>query len=269
VSGPLPARGAQLLAVARLEARRQLFSWRAPGLILLAALPVLALLGAGFLLPRVGAAVELPDMRRTLAGLYQTVFVHFVLFFGCLALFGPLVRSEVERKTLHFWLLVPLPRGWVLVGKYLTALVLAWALFLTSALLSVVVAYLPFGLHRLLATGVRELTGYGLMTLVGCVAYGAAFTALGTLLRRSALPVALFFFWELFHYLLPPVARQLSILHYLKELHPLPVAEGPFAILTDPAPAWVAVAELLVLAAALVGAAAWRLERMELDYGGR
>jgi len=45
------------------------------------------------------------------------------------------------------------------------------------------------------------------------------------------------------------------------------VPEGFLAVLGDPLPPWIAVPVPLLLAAALLALAGWKVRRMEVDYG--
>jgi hypothetical protein len=79
--------------------------------------------------------------------------------------------------------------------------------------------------------------------------------------------VALFFAWEWFEFLLPPVLKQLSVVHYLKALTPFPIADGPFALLAEPTAPWLAALQLLLYIAVAVGVAVLAVRRMEVSYG--
>jgi len=91
------------------------------------------------------------------------------------------------------------------------------------------------------------------------------FLALGFFFKSLAIPALVLFGWEWLHFLLPPFLKQLSIIHYLQSLCPVPVSEGPLAILSDALSPWVAIPGLLLLAAVLVGISMWRV-RMEISY---
>ena len=115
--------------------------------------------------------------------------------------------------------------------------------------------------------GLAQLAAYCGMSALGVVGYGSAFLLLGTLLRSPGYLVAVFFGWEWFEFLLPPLLKQLSVVHYIKVLTPVPIAEGPFALLAEPVPTWQAVLKVLVYAAVAVSVAAWSASRQDLNYG--
>jgi ABC-type transport system involved in multi-copper enzyme maturation permease subunit len=258
-----------LLGVMRLEWRRQLLTPRVLWPLALAALPV-ALTSA-----MAWVVMHFPDDARTSAGmtleygnLYHALIVRIVIFFGCLALFLNLVRGEVEERTMHYLLLTPVRRPLLVAGKYVAAAGSASLLFVSTTIVSFLVVHLPQGLgSAFTGAALRQLAAYCGMTVLGCLGYGGAFLLLGTLLRSPGPLVALFFAWEWFEFLLPPLLKQVSVVHYLKALTPVPIAEGPFALLADPTPVPVAVLQVLVYAAVVVSIAAWSASRADLDYG--
>jgi ABC-type transport system involved in multi-copper enzyme maturation permease subunit len=270
---PVPSgRRARLRAfwgLMRLEWRRQLLTPRVLWPLLLALLPVgVTALMAWAFLRFADEAARHGNMQEELANLYHGLIVRVVLFFGSLALFVNLVRGEVEDRTLHYLLLTPVRRQSIVVAKYLAAVGTGWLLFVGSTALSVAIVSIPGGLGRLLTrSGLAELAAYSGMTALGVVGYGAAFLLLGTLLRSPGYCVALFFGWEWFEFLLPPLLKQLSVVHYIKVLTPFPIAEGPFALLAEPVTPGLAVLKVAIYATVGVGIATWVASRVDLDYG--
>lgn len=261
----------QLAAVARLELRKSFLGRRALGLYLLALAPP-AVFVVRAMLPR--AVVDpgnLADATRLMADLYQGFILRVVIFLGCVAIFGNLIRREVLDRSLHFYFLTPMRRELLVVAKYLTGLLVSLALFGTSTLASFLLAYLPhdprlrsaFLLH---GPGLAHLGAYLLVTALACAGYGAAFLTLGFFFRSPAIPALALFGWEAIHFLLPPVLKQLSVIHYLQALCPVPLAEGPFALLSDAPSRWVSICGLLALSAVLVGISTLRIRRMEVVY---
>jgi hypothetical protein len=61
--------------------------------------------------------------------------------------------------------------------------------------------------------------------------------------------------------------KRISVIHYLKGLVPVPMSEGPFAVVTEPPPAIVSVVGLLLFTVVAVAAASLLLRRMEIRYG--
>jgi hypothetical protein len=65
---------------------------------------------------------------------------------------------------------------------------------------------------------------------------------------------------------MPPLLKKVSVIYYLKGFLPLPMSEGPFAVLVEPPPAWLAVGGLLVFTAVVLVLSGWRIRRMEIRY---
>jgi ABC-type transport system involved in multi-copper enzyme maturation permease subunit len=272
-SAGLPFRlwGRQFAAVARLELRKSFLGRRALGLYLLAlAAPVVLLLRA--LVPRgIDNPGDLGEATQLMAVLYQGFILRIVLFLGCVAIFGGLIRREVLDRSLHFYFLTPMRRELLVVAKYLTALVVSLALFGASTLASFILVYLPHD-SRLRSAflfqgpGLAHLGSYLLVTALACAGYGAAFLALGFFFRSPAIPALALLGWEAIHFLLPPVLKQLSVIHYLQALCPVPLSEGPFGLPSDAPSTWAAIGGLLALSAVLVLLSTLRIRRMEVLY---
>jgi ABC-type transport system involved in multi-copper enzyme maturation permease subunit len=274
-AGAMPARWAlwrrQVAAVVRLELRKGFFGRRALGLYLLALAPLVVFV-ARALLPRgVSDPSALGEGTQLLAELYQGFLLRVVVFLGCVAVFGNLIRREVLDRSLHFYLLTPMRRELLVVAKYLTGLLVTLVLFGASTVASFFLAYLPYD-SRLRAAfflqgpGLAHLGSYLLVTALACAGYGAAFLALGFYFRSPAIPALALFGWETIHFLLPPVLKQLSVIHYLQALCPVPLSEGPFALLSDAPSRWASICGLLALAGVLVALSAWRIRRLEVAY---
>ncbi|MCY4027996.1 MAG: ABC transporter permease subunit [Acidobacteria bacterium] len=181
-----------------------------------------------------------------------------------------LIADEVEDRTLTYLFTRPIPRGAVLVGKYLAYLVCTSVVVLPS----VVVVY--FSVVPLFGGSI----GAGFPSLVvdlgligvGLAVYGAAFAFVGARLERPLLSGLLFIFgWEPVVVLVPGYMKNLSIAYYLQGLvpHAAPQDE-PMTLLRsalqtfDPAPAaWVCLLALAVIWAVALGAAVRTVERRE------
>ncbi len=66
---------------------------------------------------------------------------------------------------------------------------------------------------------------------------------------------------------MPPLLKKISVIHYLNSLVPVPVSEGPFAVVAEPTPAWIAVPSLIIVTALVLIIASYRIRRMEIRYG--
>lgn len=292
----LPAEGPRLWArqaigILRLEIRKSFLGRRSLPIYLLAALPVLLVIGylaAHQEAWRHGsdAAVEIqvngtplrgpgPD-GMTMAGaiaVYAPIFVAFqlmaVVFFGCVQAFMNLFRGDVIDRSLHFYFLTPVRREVLITGKYLAGLLTVGTLFSlsTATTLLLLFANTGGGLARALGSGgLATLLGHVGVTLLGVVGYGAVFLVLGLFFRNPVVPGLAVYGWELGNFLLPPLLKKFSVIYYLKALSPVPISEGPFALLADPPPAVLSVLGLLLVVAALLAVAGWRARRMEIRY---
>jgi len=56
-------------------------------------------------------------------------------------------------------------------------------------------------------------------------------------------------------------------IHYLQSLTPIPTSEGPFVVVAEPTPAWIAIPRLIVVTAIVLFLAGLRIRRMEISYG--
>lgn len=258
----------QVLAILRLELRKSFLGRRGIGLYLLALAPIFILfmrIAAG----GVNDASDVSEATRIYAAIYQGFVLRIVVFLGCVAIFGNLIRREVLERTLHYYFLTPVRREVLVAAKYLTGLIVAVVLFGISTLASFALAYLPHqGVDQFLlrGPGLGHLGAYLLVTVLGCLGYGAVFLAFGFFFKSPAIPALLVFGWEGIHFLLPPMLKKVSVIHYLQSLCPVPLPAGPLAVLADAPSPWVAIPGLLLLSALLVALSAVRIRRMEVSY---
>lgn len=261
----------QVAALARLELRQSLFRGRSVGFWLLALVPVVLTTVVAVAVSFYDERPSVADVTQTVAFLFHGLMLMLVVFFGCLVVFGGSVRREILERTLHYLYLVPMTRRELLVGKYLGAFVGMASLLALSSLATFALAYLPAGAPALGfvlgGPGLGHLVTYLLVVILAVAGYGAVFLAFGLFFKRPAIPGIVFFGWEMANFLLPPGLKRISVIHYLKSLTPVPVDEGPLAVLADaPGPVAAVVGLLLFIAAVLV-LAGWKLGRTEILYG--
>lgn len=259
----------QTLAVMRLELRKAFLGRRAIGLLVLALMPVFILTLRATIPGAVDDPANIGEATQEFSWIYQGFILRMVVFLGCVSIFGSLIRREVLERSLHYYFLSPVRRELLVVAKYLTGVVVALVLFGGATLASFVLAYLPHtGVEAFLlrGPGLGHLGAYLLITALGCVGYGAVFLALGFFFRSPAIPALAVFGWEGIHFLLPPLLKKVSVIHYLQSLSPVPIDEGPLAILADAPSPWIAVPGLLVVSAVLLALAAVRIRKMEVKY---
>jgi hypothetical protein len=94
------------------------------------------------------------------------------------------------------------------------------------------------------------------------------FLLIGLRFRNPIIPGLLLYGWEWINFLLPPGLKKLSVIHYLQSLVPVPMSEGPFAVLAEPTPAWIAIPSLLIFTAVVLFLAGMQIRRMEINYAG-
>lgn len=259
----------QVRAVLRLELRKGFR--RSFGLYLLALAPLFILALRTIIPDAVDDPSDVAAATEFYAGLYQAFMLRIVIFLACVAIFGNLIRRETLDRSLHYYFLSPLRRELLVAAKYLTGLVVSFFLFGATTVVAFVLAYLP---HESAAVrgfllqgpGLGHLASYLLVTFMACVGYGAVFLFFGFFFKSPALPALAVFGWEAIHFLLPPLLKKASVIHYLQSLCPVPVSEGPLAMLADAPSPWVAILGLLLLAAVLVSISAWKIRGMEISY---
>jgi len=266
-----PLWGRQILTILRLELRKNFWGLRAIPMYFLALAPVL-LFGARAILPLPARqAGEMGFAANVYAGMFQLFFLRLAVFFGCVAVFSSLFRGDVMEKTLHYYLLAPLRREILVIGKYLSGLVATVAMFSAGAGLSFLLLYVPYGPsgQNFLwdGPGAGQLAAYLGVTVLACMGYGAVFLAMGLLFRNPIVPAAVILGWEGLNVFLPPALKKISVLHYLLSLCPVPFTPGPFAFLTEPTPAWIAVPGLLALTVVVMMLACRQIRRLEISYG--
>lgn len=258
----------QLGAVFLLETKRLFRTREGRATVLFAFAPVLLVI-----VGLAGRDEPLPPGRAesAFAFIFQNLVLQGTVFFGCLLAFGGLVRGEQAGRTLHHLLLAPVRREVVVLGKYLAALAATGTLFgATSAItygLLLSDSGRPAALAHLGAGGAGRMLAYALVALLACAAYGAVFLAFGLWVRNPILPAVVFWGFEHVSFLLPEGLKRLGLIHYLLSLTPVKVPASFLAILGEPLPAWVSIPVPLLLSAALLALAAWKVRRTEVDYG--
>jgi ABC-type transport system involved in multi-copper enzyme maturation permease subunit len=129
-----------------------------------------------------------------------------------------LIADEVEDKTITYLFTRPVPRGAVLLGKYLAYLVATMSVVLPAVVL-VWLFVAPIGSS--LAATFPDLLKDLLVLALGLTAYGAVFALAGARLRRPLLFGLLFVFgWEGFALALPGSFKLVTVAHYLQGLVP-------------------------------------------------
>ncbi len=262
----------QLFAIFRMESRKSTFTPRALLLYLLAAAPIVLVGGVSLINLYLGQEITAGKLVEVFSVLFQVFYLRGVIFFGCVWVFTNLFRGEVLDQSLHYYFLSPVRRGILVAGKYLAGLVATTTLFGVGVIITYFLLHLPVGWsatqeHFFNGPGLGHLASYVTITLLACMGYGAVFLLFGILFRNPIVPVAAVLLWEGINFLLPPLLKKISVVHYLNSWMPVPMPQGPFAIVTDPTPIWISTLGLLAMTAVFLGLATLKLKRTQVSYG--
>ena len=260
----------QIGAVMRLELKKNFFGKRSVLVYLLALMPVILLTCLALVMP---ATSTFTNLSRIFAWIYGGLILRTVIFFGCAWIFMNLFRGDLVDRSLHYYFLSALRREVLVVGKYLSGLVTAIVLFVATTVASMMLLYFPHFSSEsarffLDGAGFSQLMAYIGITILACVGYGALFLVVGLFFRNPIIPALILYGWEAINFLLPPLLKKISVIHYLNSLMPVPAPDStPFAVVAEPTPAWIAIPGLLIMTALVMIIASSRIRRMEINYG--
>jgi ABC-type transport system involved in multi-copper enzyme maturation permease subunit len=261
----------QIRAIFRLEIEKNFLGRRSILLYLLALLPIVPLVLLAPFTPPGREWQDFTQYNMIFAVFYGGFILRTVVFFGCAWIFMNLFRGDIIDRSLHFYFLSPVRREVLVVGKYFSGLVTATVLFTTTTVICMLLLYLP---HFPSASsrfffdgpGMGQLLTYAGVTILACIGYGAFFLVVGLFFRNPIIPALVLYGWEWLNFLMPPLLKKISVIHYLSSLTPVPVPEGPFAVVAEPTPAWIAVPSLIIVTALVLVVASYRIRRMEISY---
>lgn len=264
-------RWSQTRGILRLELRKNLLGRRSLLSYLIAFLPVPIFLVVAALPMDEWIEEGLGRAAQIYGTVFQTFILRAVIFFGCVAVFTNLFRGEVLDRSLHYYFLAPVRREVLVAGKYLSGLITTVLLFGAMVSLTYALIYVPFGWSRsaeyfFFGPGSGHLLSYLSITFLACLGYGSVFLILGLLFRNPILPAVAVFGWELIHFLLPPLLKKASVIHYLKGMLPMPMSEGPFAVLVEAPSVWVSLFGLILFTLAALTVSALWVRRMQIHY---
>jgi ABC-type transport system involved in multi-copper enzyme maturation permease subunit len=222
---------------------------------------------------------NLPEESTVFAGVFQFFYLRLAIFFGCLGIFMNLFRGEILDKSLHFYLLAPIRREVLMMGKFLAGLLATCIIFVTSELLQIIVFTSSFSpnardLYLYQNHGLAHSAAYLGVTALACLGYGAFFLAAGMLFKNPILPAAGILVWEAINPFLPALLKKFSIIYYLKSLCPvdIPVSPGAPPVLSllvsnpDPVSAPVAILGIMIMALLVLYLSSFQVRRMEINY---
>jgi ABC-2 type transport system permease protein len=193
------------------------------------------------------------------------LFLRFVIpvlgvFYGT-----ALMADEVEDKTITYLFSRPIPRGAVLLGKYLAYLACTSLVVLPAVML---VYFLLIRFAEIPGTFIQLVTDLGLLGL-GLAVYGAVFAAVGAYFKRPLVIGLVFAFgWEQVALVMPGYMRRFTIAYYIQSLvpHAMP-SEGVVSLLQglfrDSPPVAVSLAWLVAYLVIFLYLAARTVERKE------
>jgi ABC-type transport system involved in multi-copper enzyme maturation permease subunit len=262
----------QVGAIFRLEIEKNFLSRRSILIYLIALLPLFPLALLALVTPPGNEWKNFNQYSVIYSIIYNGLILRTLVFFGSAWIFMNLFRGELVDRSLHYYFLSAVRRDVLVVGKYISGLVTTIVLFTTTTVVAMLLLYFPQFYSQSLryfteGRGLGQLLTYAGITMLACVGYGAFFLVVGLFVRNPIIPALLLYGWEWLNFLLPPLLKKVSVIHYLNSLVPVPVSEGPFAVVAEPTPVWIAVPSMLLVTIIVLALAAYRIRHMEIRYG--
>ena len=262
----------QIGAIFRLEIEKNFLSRRSLLIYLLAFLPLFPLSILALIRPPAEEWRDFNQMSVIYSVLYNGLILRTVVFFDSAWIFMNLFRGELVDRSLHYYFLSAVRRDVLVVGKYISGLTTSIVLFTGTTVIAMLLLYFPHFYSQSAryfteGRGLSQLLMYAGITMLACVGYGAFFLVVGLFVRNPIIPALVLYGWEWINFLLPPVLKKISVIHYLNSLVPVPVSEGPFAVVAEPTPAWIAIPSMLGVTIVVLVLAAYRIRHLEIRYG--
>jgi ABC-type transport system involved in multi-copper enzyme maturation permease subunit len=262
----------QIRAIFFYEINKNFLGRRSLLIYLLALLPLFPLFVLAIFQPPGNEWRDFNRYSEIYAVLYNVLILRTVVFFGCAWIFMNLFRGEIVDRSLHYYFLSAVRRDVLVVGKYFSGLLTSVILFTGTAVVAMLLLYLPRFYSQSLryfveGQGLKQILTYAGITMLACVGYGAFFLVVGLFVRNPIIPALLLYGWEWLNFLLPPLLKKISVIHYLNSLMPVVLSEGPFAVVAEPTPAWIAVPSMLGVTILVLVLAGYRIRHMEIRYG--
>ena len=262
----------QIGAIFRMELEKNFLGRRSILIYLIALLPLFPLLVSSFVTPQGREWQDINNYNTIYAYLYNILILRTVVFFGSAWIFMNLFRGEIVDRSLHYYFLSAVRREVLVVGKYFSGLLTSMILFTVTTVVAMLLLYFPHVYSQSLrffaeGRGLSNLLTYAGITMLACLGYGAFFLVVGLFVRNPIIPAVVLYFWEWLNFLLPPLLKKISVIHYLNSLVPVQINQGPFAVVAEPTPAWIAIPSMLVVTLLVLILAAYRIRHMEIQYG--
>src|SRR5215510_11058242 len=231
----------QIGAIFRFDIQKNFLGRRSILIYLLALLPLFPLL---IVAPFTPPGKEWRDFNQysfIYSLIYNVLILRTVVFFGSAWIFMNLFRGELVDRSLHYYFLSAVRRDVLIAGKYVSGLVTSIILFTGTTVVSMLLLYFPHFYSQSAryfteGRGLGQLLTYAGITMLACIGYGAFFLVVGLFIRNPIIPALVLYGWEWINFLLPPLLKKISVVHYLNSLVPVPISEGPFAVVAEPTP---------------------------------
>ena len=262
----------QIGAIFRMELEKNFLSRRSILIYLLALLPLFPLSLLALVTPPGNEWKDFNQYSVIYSIIYNGLILRTLIFFGSAWIFMNLFRGEMVDRSLHYYFLSAVRREVLVVGKFISGLTTSVILFTTTTVVAMLLLYFPHFYSQSLryfteGRGLGQLLTYAGITILACLGYGAFFLVVGLFVRNPIIPALLLYGWEWLNFLLPPLLKKVSVIHYLNSLVPVPLSEGPFAVVAEPTPAWIAIPSMLLVTILVLILAAYRIRHMEIRYG--
>ena len=262
----------QVGAILRMELEKNFLSRRSILIYLIAFSPLFPLAIFALVTPPGREWQDINNYNLVYANMYNGLILRTVVFFGCAWIFMNLFRGEIVDRSLHYYFLSAVKREVLVVGKYISGLVTSIILFTVTTVIAMLLLYFPHIYSQTMrfftdGRGLSHLLSYVGITMLACLGYGAFFLVVGLFVRNPIIPAVLLYGWEWLNFLLPPLLKKISVIHYLNSLLPVQIYEGPFAVVAEPTPAYIGIPSMLGVTLLVLILAAYRIRHMEIRYG--
>jgi len=201
---------------------------------------------------------------QVFATLMSTAVIHFLVVFVALFYGTALISEEVEGKTITYLFVRPIPKGIIMIGKYLALVWICVMLVLPTIILSYAILYLRSDMNPFYQD-IGLLAKDMAIVFLAILAYGSLFSLIGAWLKHSVIAGLVYAFgWEGIVSYLPGFTRKLTVTHYVQSIFPHQDTAGAIAMLigkrTEPVEAAIS---LVLMGAFFLATAALLLREKE------
>src|SRR5262249_11355169 len=134
-------------------------------------------------------------------------------------------RGEMLDKSLHFYLLTPIRREVLMLGKYIAGLSATTVIFSISTFLQLFALSWHFDRSEiaeyLAGPGWGHVGAYIGVTAAACLGYGSVFLASGLMFKNPIVPASVVLMWEGLNIFLPAALKKISVIFYLESMCPV------------------------------------------------